>query len=166
MVRTLMFVAGLLAAAPLYAQDGDTTVAVIGRDGKSTGNVVLSPAAGGVLLRADLVRLPAGVHGFHIHETGACDAAGGFESAGGHFAPGGSDHGFLTDGGPHAGDMPNQRAAEDGTLQGDIYNGRVTLDDGEAGIRGRALILHAGADDYTSQPSGDAGERLACGVIE
>lgn len=86
--------------------------------------------------------------------------------AGGHFNPGSKEHGYDAANGPHAGDMPNQYVAADGTLRAEVLNPEVTLADGEAGIRGRALMIHAGADDYRSQPSGDAGERLACAVIE
>lgn len=96
----------------------------------------------------------------------ASSAATGHESAGGHFNPGSSEHGYDVANGPHAGDMPNQYVPADGTLRAEVFNHAVTLADGETGIRGRALMVHAGADDYSSQPSGDAGDRLACAVIE
>lgn len=111
--------------------------------------------------------MPAGEWvAFHVHETGECDHASGHESAGGHFNPGGNEHGYMSANGPHAGDMPNQYVAADGAVRAEVYNHMVTLDEGEVGIVGRALMFHAKADDYESQPSGDAGDRLACGVIE
>ncbi len=169
MLRTATLLAGLVAAGTAFAQNDQAntaSVAMMNKDGQPAGSVTLTGTPNGVLLRPDLTGLPAGVHGFHIHETGECDAAGGFESAGGHFAPGGNSHGFKVEGGPHAGDMPNQRVDEGGNLQSDIFNAEVTLGDGADSIRGLALIVHEGADDYESQPSGDAGSRLACGVIE
>jgi len=74
--------------------------------------------------------------------------------------------GLLAGGGPHMGDMPNQYVPEDGVLRAQVFNGMVSLDGEDNGIRGRALMLHADGDDYVSQPAGDAGDRLACAVIE
>lgn len=137
-------------------------------EGNASGNAELTAvASGGVLIKVEITGLPAGEWvAFHVHETGSCDHTTGHESAGGHFNPGSKEHGYLSPNGPHAGDMPNQYVAADGALRAEILNGMVTLDEGEAGIMGRALMVHAKADDYESQPSGDAGDRLACGVIE
>lgn len=88
---------------------------------------------------------------------------------GGHYAPRGNQHGYLVQGGSHAGDMPNQLAAQDGTLRAQVLNDKVTLGQGEGSLfdsDGSALMLHGQADDYRSQPAGDAGSRVACGVIE
>lgn len=137
-------------------------------DGETSGTARLSALpGGGVLIRIEVNGLPEDAWvAFHIHETGSCDAATHHESAGGHFNPGGKDHGYLAANGPHAGDMPNQYVPADGTLRAEVFNPAVTLGDGETGISGRALMIHAEADDYRSQPSGDAGARLACAVIE
>jgi Cu-Zn family superoxide dismutase len=154
-------------AAP--QQEPATAVAsFVDAEGEANGSAELSsPATGGVLVRIEVNGLPAGQWvAFHVHETGSCDHASGHESAGGHFNPGSKEHGYLAASGPHAGDMPNQYVPEDGTLRAEVFNPAVTLADGENGIRGRALMIHAGADDYRSQPSGDAGDRLACAVIE
>jgi Cu-Zn family superoxide dismutase len=108
-------------------------------------------------------------HAFHIHEKGQCDAATSFESAGGHFAPLKHTHGYLSADGPHAGDMPNQFVGSDGALQLQVVNPNVTLGSGEGALfdaDGSALVLHAKLDDYRSQPSGDAGDRIACAVIQ
>jgi superoxide dismutase, Cu-Zn family len=102
--------------------------------------------------------------GFHIHEEGICDPEDDFDSAGGHFNPTGAEHGYFVEGGPHAGDMPNQFVPESGLLRAEIYNHMVSFD-GEAGIRGLSLMIHDEADDYESQPAGDAGGRIACAVI-
>ena len=104
-------------------------------------------------------------HGFHVHETGDCSAPDA-TSAGGHFNPGSSEHGRVGQGEHHAGDSDNITAAADGsaTVQGWLEG--ATLGDGAAtDIVGKAVIVHADEDDYATQPTGDAGDRLACGVI-
>jgi Cu-Zn family superoxide dismutase len=138
------------------------------KDGKTIGSATLIDTPNGVLIRADFASLPPGPHGFHIHEVGRCDAATGFESAGDHYNPRGAQHGYWLQDGPHAGDMPNQTAAPDGRLLAEIFNPHVRFE-GEATLfdqDGSALVVHATADDYRSQPSGEAGDRIACGVIQ
>ncbi|MEJ8573275.1 superoxide dismutase family protein [Microbaculum marinum] len=136
-------------------------------DGKDLGTVELTGTPNGVILHATLAGLPAGTHGFHIHETGACTPD--FKAAGDHFAGGAEKHGFNVEGGPHAGDMPNIHVPDSGELEFEVFNPLVSLDDGEGGLfdqDGTAIIIHSGGDDYESQPSGDAGDRIACAVIE
>jgi Cu-Zn family superoxide dismutase len=137
--------------------------------GKEIGQATLTQMANGVLIEIDVSSIANGEHGFHIHETGVCDDAGGFKSAGGHFAPGQHQHGFMAEHGPHAGDMPNQFSAADGTLRAHVLNPNVTLTDGPASVfdaDGSALVIHADPDDYSTQPAGNAGDRIACAVIE
>jgi len=153
------------SAVPGAAQEVSGTV--ISADGAEIGTVNLTQTPHGVLVKADIEGLPEGVHGFHIHETGACDPEDGFKSAGGHYAAG-KAHGFLAEDGPHPGDMPNVTVGSDGHLQVEVYNTRLSID-GETPVLdddGSALMIHSGADDYTSQPSGDAGSRIACAVLE
>lgn len=135
--------------------------------GKEVGTVTLTETPNGVLLRAEFKGLPAGELGFHVHETGQCTPPD-FKSAGGHLA-GGKKHGLLVEGGPHAGDMPNIHVSESGSLTIEVLNTGLSLDNGEGAVfdkDGSAVLVHAHADDYKSQPSGDAGDRIACGVIE
>lgn len=160
---------GALALTAGAAAQESVTAELSGTDGTGHGTVTLQQTPSGVLIAAEFTGLPAGEHGFHIHETGACDAADGFKSAGGHFAGTSETHGFSAEGGPHSGDMPNIHAPDGGTLTVEIHNPRVSLAEGEPGYLldedGSAIVVHSGPDDYESQPSGEAGERIACGVI-
>lgn len=162
--KILLATALTLAALPAVAQDAQPLGAgIYGLDGNEIGTASLQPAGEGVLVEVSVNGLPAAQWiAFHLHEGDNCDASDGFKSAGGHFASEGQDHGFLVDGGPHAGDMPNQYVGADGTLTAEIYNDRIGIEE----VSGRTLIIHGGRDDYTSQPAGDAGDRIACGVIE
>lgn len=162
-------VAILALSGNTFAQDAATATAnFVNAEGQANGTAELTGmAAGGVLIKLEVTGLPAGEWvAFHVHETGSCDHATNHESAGGHFNPGSREHGYDSANGPHAGDMPNQYVGADGALRAEVYNHMVTLDDGDQGIKGRALMVHAKGDDYESQPSGDAGDRLACAVIE
>jgi Cu-Zn family superoxide dismutase len=118
---------------------------------------------GGVRVVADLDGLSPGKHGFHIHTYGDCTSADG-TSAGGHFAPHGRPHGAPTDTERHVGDLGNVVADADGHAHYDRVDPIIALH-GENSIIGRGVILHAGEDDLTSQPTGAAGARVACGVI-
>lgn len=138
-------------------------------EGKKVGTATLTQTPGGVLIHLEVEGLAPGEHAFHVHQTGKCDAADKFASAGGHFEPAGHKHGYKTDGGPHAGDMPNQFVGADGKLTADVVNPQVTLAAGATSVfdaDGSALVIHAKADDYASQPAGNAGDRAACAVIE
>jgi len=167
----LAVVAGTLVAlaAPALAQQAKSTAEAnfLNRAGTETGRAHLTAGNDGVLFEVEISGLtPRKWVALHIHETGACDPSGGNESAGGHFNPDGKEHGFLAANGPHAGDLPNQYVADDGVLRAQIYSTLVRLDDAERGIRGRALVVHAGSDDYRTGPAGGAGDRLACAVIK
>lgn len=155
-------------AAPA-AVTGSLSADVIGLDGKKIGTVRLDQVPAGVLVTAKVSGIPAGEHGFHFHQKGVCDTATKFDSAGGHFAGGHAQHGYMTMAdGPHGGDMPNQHVGADGLLDAQVLNPGVTLSPGPRSLfdaDGSALVIHAGADDYTTQPSGNAGGRLACAVI-
>jgi Cu-Zn family superoxide dismutase len=129
---------------------------------------VLTQTPSGVLVEVDLAGLAPGWKAFHIHETGRCDPGSGFKSAGEHFAPRQEHHGLRADKGPHAGDLPNQYVHRDGILRAHMLNTLVTLSPSEASLLdadGSALVLHAKADDYRSQPAGEAGDRIACAMV-
>jgi len=136
-------------------------------EGRDIGTAILTGTPSGTLIELDLHDLPPETwHGFHIHENGECTPEDNFKSAGGHFSVSDTEHGFYSEEGPHTGDMPNQYVAADGTLKAQVLNTYAFLGGEMDNIMGRALILHGGADDYESQPSGDAGNRIACAVIE
>lgn len=108
---------------------------------------------------------PNSIHGFHIHERGDCSAPDA-TSAGAHFNPGGAPHGAPDHGEHHAGDLPNLKADGDGVAHLRFRTRALTIDNGPNGILGRAVIVHRDADDYASQPAGNSGPRIACGLIE
>ncbi len=166
-MKTFLVATMLAATTTVVAAQETVTVGFVDTAGKDNGTAELTATPGGVLIELEITGLPANQWvAFHVHETGSCDHASGHESAGGHFNPTDKKHGYLSEGGPHAGDMPNQYVTADGILRAQVFNGGVELNRGKTGILGRALMIHAKADDYESQPSGNAGQRLACGVIE
>lgn len=131
-----------------------------------SGRLVLLPMGGGVHVTGEIGGLPAnGTHGFHIHEKGDCSAADA-SSAGGHFNPAMDPHGRPGNAPHHAGDGPNLVADREGVARVNAHFAGVVLGGAAANdIVGRALVVHAAADDYRSQPAGNSGARVACGVI-
>ena len=114
--------------------------------------------------------MPPGPHGIHFHSVGQCDGSGAtaFASAGAHFNPLGRQHGLDNSAGPHAGDAPNFTVAADGSGRATFTTDRVSLTDGSTSLfdaDGSAIVIHAAADDQISQPAGNAGARIACGVV-
>ncbi|MEN9317340.1 MAG: hypothetical protein RIS35_3733 [Pseudomonadota bacterium] len=107
---------------------------------------------------------PNAEHGFHVHEKGDCSSADGM-SAGGHFNPGGKPHGHFGGSDRHAGDLPNLRADASGVAEMRVPVSGLTVGGGATDVVGRSIVVHAGPDDYTSQPAGNSGARIACGVI-
>jgi superoxide dismutase, Cu-Zn family len=151
-------------------QDAPTAVAeLMDTRGARIGTVQLTQSPFyGVILKIEARGLEPGVLGIHIHETGRCETPG-FESAGGHFNPAGRDHGILHQHGMHAGDLLNLHVPASGHVVTERMAPLVTLLPGAPNSLldgdGTAIVIHAGADDYLSQPTGDAGGRVACGVI-
>lgn len=156
----------LALATPLWAESHMQPVASALVTGDAiAGDVTISKTASDtVLVRINLNGVPEGEHGVHLHETGACDAPD-FKSAGGHIA-GDHQHGVLVEGGPHPGDMPNMTVGSDGILKADVFLTLLDVDGMIMDDDGAAFIVHSDADDYTSQPAGEAGSRIACGVFE
>lgn len=162
MSRHILFCLGLILAIPT-AQAADSAKADLRTaDGKAIGSATLADTPKGVLINLDLKGAPEGVHAFHVHEVGKCEPP--FKSAGAHFNPDHKKHGFVAEG-PHAGDMPNLHIPASGDLEQEVLNPNLSLA-GMLDADGAAVILHAKADDYKSDPAGNAGDRVACGVVE
>lgn len=140
------------------------TYDIIDGEGATIGEVALADGSGGVLVKVRVEGLAPGLHGLHFHETGRCEPPD-FASAGGHYAPGGNDHGFLVETGPHAGDLPNLWVADgEGETRGHAFADGLSIAELREGD-GSAVMFHGGADDYRSQPSGAAGAQVACAAI-
>lgn len=145
------------------------TVDMLNNDGEQVGTAVFEESTeGGVTLNLNLEGVPAGEYGMHIHEVGSATPPT-FEDAGSHFNPTDAEHGINSETGPHVGDLPNLVVPEDGVVAESIEVPNTTLQpDGENTLNnenGTSLIIHMDADDYESQPTGDAGDRMLGGVI-
>lgn len=170
-VLTLVAVAacsrGRPAPAPAPTPTSTARAAIRLADGRDVGSATFQATAAGVLVTADLSGLPAGTHAMHFHTVGACTAPD-FASAGGHFNPTARAHGFRNAAGPHAGDLPNIHVPEGGMLRVEVVSTSVSLGPGEGTLGdadGSAIVIHALADDYQTDPAGGSGARIACGVI-
>lgn len=133
--------------------------------GQLVGEATLRQTPNGVLITIELTDAPPGTHALHIHETGQCSPT--FEAAGGHFNPGGRGHGFLDTTGPHAGDLPNVHVPQSGRIRYETFATSVRLVGGDGLLDGdgSALVIHAFADDYQTDPAGGSGDRIICGVV-
>lgn len=145
-----------------HAAVKSATTKMIARQGlKLKGQIGLEQKENGVKLVVNFSGVAPGAHGFHIHEKGDCSAAD-FTSAGGHFNPKGHSHGALNAPNSHAGDLGNLDVPKSGKVKKEIMLEGAHLHD----FIGKSVILHENADDYTTQPTGNAGGRIACGIIE
>lgn len=162
LILNTILTCGLLAT---QAGAAEVTAEINDREGNNLGAVLVTDSASGIAVATlTLLDLPAGVHGIHFHETGDCSASD-FASAGGHIA-GDREHGVQTADGPHPGDMPNLTVTQDGTGEVEVFLPFLDVERDMMDDDGAAFVMHSGLDDYESQPAGNAGDRIACGVFK
>ena len=137
------------------------------KNGKIVGRATFREEPDGVLMRLEVQGLTPGLHAVHVHAVGKCEGPA-FASAGGHFNPAQKKHGFKSPDGPHAGDLPNMLVAKDGSGRFEALTDAITLRSGPTSVfdsDGSAIVVHAASDDDMTDPAGNSGDRVACGVI-
>jgi superoxide dismutase, Cu-Zn family len=169
-----LFVAAIVAGLALsgFAQSKPMkkkTVTLTNASGNDAGTAIISSKGSGVEVKLNLKGLTPGVHAVHFHQNAKCDPPD-FKSAGGHFNPTGKQHGFDNPQGHHAGDMMNFTVKPDGTAKASVEDTDVVLGTGSEpnslfANGGTAIVVHAKADDYKTDPAGNSGDRVACGAI-
>lgn len=166
----LLFLAQSVGAAMAMASPEPMAllIPINNSEGKQIGNAQLVQKADKVFVHIEAEKLAPGKHGVHFHNVGKCETPD-FKSAGDHFNPMSKQHGFNNPKGYHSGDLPNIEVGADGKVTADIASADVTLQQGKANSLlkegGTALVIHEKADDYVTDPSGNSGNRIACGVI-
>ncbi len=177
-ISSLLFIVFILFLAPFIHAKAKQTPSlpkyqakaeIFNSDGQQVGRAVFFENSDGVRMVVEVVGIPAGNHGIHIHEFGICESPE-FKTAGNHFNPTSKKHGFQNKSGPHGGDLPNLKI-EDGSLAGrlEYLLPDVSLGSGKNSLfkkDGTSVIIHASYDDQVTDPSGNSGARIACGVIE
>jgi Cu-Zn family superoxide dismutase len=172
-IPVVIFTALLVACRPQTQVGSPATptgrATVRNASGATLGVLLLEPTSNGVHITGTLSALPAGIHGIHLHGVGKCDASD-FVTAGGHFNPAAAHHGLENPAGPHAGDLPNITVNPNGEAVVDLVTPRVILSatppTGIFDSDGTAVVIHIGPDDQRTDPAGNSGARIACGVVE
>ena len=164
-IAAFLFVAAALSPQGASAQEA--TADLMNSRGEVAGHAIFIQEPGGVRIQVDATGLAPGAHGIHFHAVSKCEPPS-FDSAGPHFNPDGKHHGLDNPAGPHAGDFPNLIVGPDGAARASLLDPRVTLGAGrhslfEAG--GTSLVIHADPDDERTDPAGNSGPRIACGII-
>ncbi|MDQ0062767.1 superoxide dismutase family protein [Paenibacillus harenae] len=155
------------------AHEGNETagasISIVNAENQAIGKATLTQKGDKVMIHLEAEKLPPGKHGFHFHQFGKCDPPD-FKSAGEHFNPTHKQHGFNNPKGFHGGDLPNIEVGADGKVTADLETAVVTLQPGQPNsiikADGAALVIHEKADDYVTDPSGNSGGRIACGVVK
>ena len=168
-IRNLLLIGllGLGAACSLAAREPRAIAEIKDKDGRAIGRAMFRQQGDVVLVRVDVKGLKPGLHAVHVHATGRCDPPA-FTTAGGHFNPANRKHGLNSSAGAHGGDLPNMLVAGDGTGAFAVKSDGFAIKPGAASVfdgDGSALIIHAGIDDHATDPTGNAGDRVGCGVI-
>jgi superoxide dismutase, Cu-Zn family len=166
-VMALVGILSLLSYNANAAAQDQARADIKNAEGKSVGTAAFRETKDGVLITVNVKALPEGLHAVHIHAVGKCEGPA-FTSAGGHFNPLNKKHGLKSADGPHAGDLPDMYVNKAGVGRYEALMESITLGSGETSVfdtDGSAIVVHAGADDNMTDPSGNSGDRIACGVI-
>ena len=158
----------LLALSASAARNKGLEVNFKTSQGQDAGTATLTPAGNGVKVKLNLTNLPEGEHALHVHQNAKCEGPD-FKTAGGHFNPADKKHGRDNPAGPHNGDLPNIEVGPDGKATTSLLDTNVTLSDGPNSLfhdGGTSIVIHAMQDDYKTDPAGNSGARIACGVIQ
>ncbi len=164
--RNWALIAGLLWAGTALGQSAHADI--VGAQGQKIGTAQIRPSGSGVRIDVNVSQVSPGLHGIHIHNVGKCEGPA-FTTAGPHFNPASKKHGKDNPEGPHAGDLLNLKVDSHGVGKASLEDPNVSLADGPNSIfheGGTALVIHADPDDYKTDPAGNSGARIACGVIE
>jgi len=164
----------LASSASITMAQDTATANIINNDNKNIGTIEIKQALKGVLLHVNLQGLPAGKHGFHIHDVGTCEDNEDFKKAGGHIGKGDNQHGLLNPKGYEMGDLPNLIVPDNGNVEVEFFVSDLKIADSEDDTaknvlmdeNGATFMIHKNADDHLVQPIGGAGSRIACGVIK
>jgi Cu-Zn family superoxide dismutase len=168
--KKLILLPALLCASAVFGQGAPKSAHadIVNAQGQKIGTANIVPAKEGVKIVVNVSQLPTGTHGIHIHAVGKCEGPD-FTTAGGHLNPNGKKHGKDNPQGPHVGDLLNIDVKADGTVKTTLLDTMATLGDGANSVfhdGGTALVIHANKDDYKTDPAGNSGPRIACGVIQ
>lgn len=168
LAATILAIAGCTTATSgdfLPIGTGSAATTLRNAAGATVGTATITEGTVGLLVRGSVSGLPAGAHAIHVHAVGQCTPT--FAAAGGHFNPSSRSHGFRNPAGHHAGDMPNLHVPASGSLEFEhtLPGLRLTGVDGLLDADGASLVIHAAADDHMTDPAGNSGDRIACGVL-